>query len=338
VNAKVASKPRHRELGLTDDDVLAMYRQMLLARAVDERMWLMQRAGKIAFIISGQGHEAAQIGTTWPMRRGHDWMAPFYRSIAATLTFGMSAEDIITAHLAKADDVSSGGRQMPGHYGGAPFNIVSVSSPVGTQVLHAVGIAMAAWVRGDDTVAITFFGEGTANQGEVHEAMNFAGVHKLPVIFVCENNGYAISVPLSKQVGGLSVSARAKGYGFPGVTVDGGDMLECYRVAKEAHERARKGEGPTLIEATVVRLTSHSSDDDQRRYRDPGEVEALKERDPLPAFADQLREAGLLDIEIDARLRAEVKAEVNEASRRAEARPDPDPATAERFVYADEGR
>ena len=115
-------------------------------------------------------------------------------------------------------------------------------------------------------------------------------------------------------------------------------MLECYRVAKEAHERARKGEGPTLIEATVVRLTSHSSDDDQRRYRDPGEVEALKERDPLPAFADQLREAGLLDIEIDARLRAEVKADVNEASRRAEARPDPDPATAERFVYADEGR
>jgi 2-oxoisovalerate dehydrogenase E1 component alpha subunit len=196
---------------------------------------------------------------------------------------------------------------------------------------------MAAWVRGEDTVAITFFGEGTANQGEVHEAMNFAGVHRLPVIFVCENNGYAISVPLVKQVGGLSVAARGKGYGFPGVTVDGGDILECYRVAKEAHERATRGEGPTLIEATVVRLTSHSSDDDQRRYRDPGEVEALKERDPLPTFADQLREVGLLDIETDARLRAEVKAEVNEASRRAEARPDPDPATAERFVYAEEG-
>jgi 2-oxoisovalerate dehydrogenase E1 component alpha subunit len=167
--------------------------------------------------------------------------------------------------------------------------------------------------------------------------MNFAGVHRLPVIFVCENNGYAISVPLVKQVGGLSVAARGKGYGFPGVTVDGGDILECYRVAKEAHERATRGEGPTLIEATVVRLTSHSSDDDQRRYRDPGEVEALKERDPLPTFADQLREVGLLDIETDARLRAEVKAEVNEASRRAEARPDPDPATAERFVYAEEG-
>src|SRR5512146_1137346 len=135
-NAKVAAEPRHRQLGLSDPEVLAMYRQMLLARAVDERMWLMQRAGKIAFIISGQGHEGAQVGITWPMRRNHDWMAPFYRSIAATMTFGMSAEDIITAHLAKGDDVSSAGRQMPGHYGGAPYNIVSVSSPVGTQVLH----------------------------------------------------------------------------------------------------------------------------------------------------------------------------------------------------------
>ena len=338
MNAKVAAMPRHRELGLSDDDVLGMYRQMLLARAVDERMWLMQRAGKIAFIISGQGHEGAQVGVTWPMRRNQDWLAPFYRSIAATMTFGMTAEDIITAHLAKGDDVSSAGRQMPGHYGAKPYNIVSVSSPVGTQVLHAVGIAMAAWVRGDDVVAITYFGEGTSNQGEVHEAMNFAGVHKLPVIFVCENNGYAISVPLDRQVGGLSVAARGIGYGFPGITVDGGDVLACYAAGKEAHERARSGGGPTLIEARVVRLTSHSSDDDQRRYRDPAEMETLKQHDPLPLFAAELRSLGVLDDEIDQRLQAEVKQEIGDASRRAEARPDPDPATAERFVYADEER
>jgi 2-oxoisovalerate dehydrogenase E1 component alpha subunit len=338
MNAKVAATPRHRELGLSDEDVLAMYRQMLLARAVDERMWLMQRAGKIAFIISGQGHEGAQVGVTWPMRRSHDWMAPYYRSIAATLTFGMTVEDIITAHLAKADDVSSAGRQMPGHYGGAPYNIVSVSSPVGTQVLHAVGIAMASWIRGDDTVAITYFGEGTANQGEVHEAMNFAGVQKLPVIFVCENNGYAISVPLERQVGGLSVAARAAGYGFPGVTVDGGDVLACYAAGKEAHERALTGGGPTLIEARVVRMTSHSSDDDQRRYRDPAEVEALKQNDPMALFATDLRTLGVLTDEIDERVRAEVKQEVNDASKHAEIRPDPDPATALRFVYAEEER
>jgi 2-oxoisovalerate dehydrogenase E1 component alpha subunit len=333
--AQTQAKARHAELGLSDDDVRDMYRAMLLARAVDERMWLMQRAGKIAFIISGQGHEGAQVATAWPMRRNQDWMAPYYRSIASTIAFGMSAEDIITAHLAKGDDVSSGGRQMPGHYGGAPYNIVSLSSPVGTQVLHAVGIAMGAWVRGDDVVALTSYGEGTANQGEVHEAMNFAGVHRLPVIFVCENNGYAISVPLDKQVGGGSVAARAQGYGFPGVTVDGSDPLACYAAAKEAHERARRGEGPTLIEARCVRLTSHSSDDDQRRYRDPAEVEALKQQDPLVGFAQQLRELGLLDDETDERLRSEAKAEVNEASRRAEARPEPDVATAGRHVYAD---
>ena len=327
---------RPAALGLSNDDVLAMYRQMLAARAVDERMWLLQRAGKIAFIISGQGHEGAQVGIAWPFRRNRDWIAPFYRSIATTMTFGMSAEDIITAHLAKGDDVSSGGRQMPGHYGGAPFNIVSVSSPVGTQVLHAVGIAMGAWVRGDDVVSMTSFGEGTSNQGEIHEAMNFAGVHRLPVVFVCENNGYAISVPLSQQVGGGSVAARAAGYGFEGVTVDGGDVLECYRVAKEAHERARRGEGPTLIEATVVRLTSHSSDDDQRRYRDAAEVEGLKQQDPLAIFARELRELGILDDAIEDRLRAEVKDEINHATRAAEARPEPDVATAERHVTVED--
>ena len=331
------SEPRHAELGLADDDVLAMYRTMLLARAVDERMWLMQRAGKIAFIISGQGHEGAQVATTWPMRRRQDWLAPYYRGIASAIAFGMSAEDIITAHLAKGDDVSSGGRQMPGHYGGALYNIVSLSSPVGTQVLHAVGVAMGAWVRGDDVVTMTSYGEGTSNQGEIHEAMNFAGVHRLPVIFVCENNGYAISVPLEKQVGGQNVAVRAQGYGFPGVLVDGSDPLACYAAASEAHERARRGDGPTLIEARVVRMTSHSSDDDQRRYRDPAEVEALKAQDPLARFANQLRELGLLDDGREEALRAEVKAEVNDASRRAEARPEPDVARAELDVYADAG-
>jgi 2-oxoisovalerate dehydrogenase E1 component alpha subunit len=333
--AQTEARPRHTDLGLSDDDVLAMYRQMLIARAVDERMWLMQRAGKIAFIISGQGHEGAQVATAWPLRRNQDWMAPYYRSIASAITFGMTPEDIITAHLAKGDDVSSGGRQMPGHYGGAPYNIDSLSSPVGTQVLHAVGIAMGAWVRDEDVVALTTFGEGTSNQGEVHEAMNFAGVHKLPVIFICENNGYAISVPLDKQVGGGKVAVRAEGYGFPGVLVDGSDPLACYAAAKEAHERARRGEGPTLIEARVVRLTSHSSDDDQRRYRDPGEVEALKEHDPVTIFASQLRDWGLLTDEREEELRAEAKSEINEASRRAEARPEPDVATATRHVYAD---
>ena len=190
-------------------------------------------------------------------------------------------------------------------------------------------------MRGDDVVTMTQFGEGTSNQGEVHEAMNFAGVHHLPVIFVCENNGYAISVPLDRQVAGGSVAARAAGYGMPGVVVDGGDVLGCYAAAHDAHERARRGEGPSLIEARVVRLTSHSSDDDQRRYRDPAEVEGLKERDPIPQFGSELRAAGVLTDERDEAIRAEVKAEVNDASRRAEARPEPTADDAHERVYAE---
>ena len=334
-NPKTQVKPRHVELGLSDDDVLAMYRQMLLARAVDERMWLLQRAGKIAFVISGQGHEGAQVGIAWSLRRGHDWLAPYYRSVATVMTFGMTAEEIIAAHLAKGNDPSSGGRQMPGHYGGAAYNIISTSSPVGTQALHATGLAMGAWVRGDDAVALTAFGEGTSNQGEVHEAMNFAGVHKLPVVFVVENNGYAISVPLSKQSGVQDIALRAQGYGFPGVVVDGTDVLACYEAGRDAIDRARRGDGPTLIEAKVARLTSHSSDDDQRRYRDMDEVTSLTQRDALAIFAQQLRDVGVLTDEAEDRMKAEIKQEVNEANRAAEARPDPDPATAERFVYAD---
>jgi 2-oxoisovalerate dehydrogenase E1 component alpha subunit len=165
--------------------------------------------------------------------------------------------------------------------------------------------------------------------------MNFAGVHKLPVIFVCENNGYAISVPLAQQVAGGSVAARANGYGMPGVTVDGGDVLACYAAGREAHARARRGEGPSLIEANVVRMTSHSSDDDQRRYRDPDEVAALKERDPLIVFGRELRALGVLTDAAEEALRTEAKAEVNEAARRAESRPEPDPSRAELFVYAD---
>jgi 2-oxoisovalerate dehydrogenase E1 component alpha subunit len=194
---------------------------------------------------------------------------------------------------------------------------------------------MGAWVKGDDVVTMTQFGEGTSNQGEIHEAMNFAGVHKLPVIFVCENNGYAISVPLERQVAGGSVAARADGYGMPGIVVDGGDVLATYAAAREAHERARRGEGPSLIETRVVRLTSHSSDDDQRRYRDPAEVDKLKEQDPIPRFAAELRAAGVLTDEIDEGIRAEVKAEINDATKRAEARPEPTADDAHERVYAE---
>ena len=194
-------------VGLSDADLLAMYRMVALARAVDERMWILNRAGRIPFVISGQGHEGAQVGIAWAFEKGHDWIAPFYRSIATCMTFGMSARDIMTAQYATAGDASSGGRQMPGHYGSHEHNLVSVSSPVATQLLHAVGIALAAKIRKTGQVAMASMGEGSSNQGDVHEGLNFAAIHKLPFIFVVENNGYAISVPAAMQVSVADVAS-----------------------------------------------------------------------------------------------------------------------------------
>jgi 2-oxoisovalerate dehydrogenase E1 component alpha subunit len=323
-------------VGLSDDDLLEMYRLVALARAVDERMWILNRAGRIPFVISGQGHEGAQVGITWPLEKGKDWIAPFYRSIATCLTFGMSARDILTAQYATASDPSSGGRQMPGHYGSHEHNLVSVSSPVATQLLHAVGIALAAKIRGTGQVAMTTMGEGSSNQGDVHEGLNFAAIHKLPFIFVVENNGYAISVPAAKQVSVADVAERASGYGIPGVVVDGADVLSCYAAARAAVERARAGEGPTLIEAKVTRLTGHSSDDQQTKYRSEEELASEKSRDPLPKFRAQLVDAGVLTPEAEEKIAADIKANVDDATDYAEGEPDPDPSTAMRHVFAED--
>jgi 2-oxoisovalerate dehydrogenase E1 component subunit alpha len=323
-------------VGLADDDLIAMYRLVALARSLDERMWVLNRAGRIPFVISGQGHEGAQVGMTWPLEKGHDWIAPFYRSIATCLTFGMSPRDILTAQYATANDPSSGGRQMPGHYGSHEHNLVSVSSPVATQLLHAVGIALAAKIRRTGQVAMTTMGEGSSNQGDVHEGLNFAAIHKLPFVFVVENNGYAISVPAARQVSVPNVADRAAGYGIPGVVVDGNDVLACYVAARDAVERARAGEGPTLIEAKVIRLTAHSSDDQQTKYRSEEELAEERTKDCVPLFQKQLRDADILTDEVEERLTAEIKGIVDEATDYAEAQPDPDPATATRYVFVED--
>ncbi len=321
-------------LGLSEADLIEMYRLVALSRAVDERMWILNRAGRIPFVISGQGHEGAQVGIAWAFEKGHDWITPYYRSIATCLTFGMSARDIMTAQYATASDPSSGGRQMPGHYGNREHNILSVSSPVATQLLHAVGIALAAKIRKTGQVAMASMGEGSSNQGDVHEGLNFAAIHTLPFVFVVENNGYAISVPAAMEVSVPNVADRASGYGIPGVVVDGADVLACYAAAREAVARARAGGGPTLIEAKVTRLTGHSSDDQQTKYRSAEELASDRGHDALPRFRAQLREAGVLTDEIEARLLAEITAVVHDATEYAEAEADPDPETAMRYVYA----
>ncbi|MCM3362954.1 MULTISPECIES: thiamine pyrophosphate-dependent dehydrogenase E1 component subunit alpha [Bacillaceae] len=326
---------RHLEAGLTDDQVLAMYEQMLLARRIDERMWLLNRAGKIPFVISCQGQEAAQVGAAFAFDRDKDYMLPYYRDLGVVLTFGMTTRDIMLSGFAKAEDPNSGGRQMPGHFGQKKNRIVTGSSPVTTQVPHAVGIALAGKIEKKDIVTFVSFGEGSSNQGDFHEGANFAGVHKLPVIFLCENNKYAISVPIEKQLGCANVSDRAIGYGMPGYTVDGNDPIEVYRVTKEAVDRARRGEGPTLIETVSYRLTPHSSDDDDSSYRAKEEVTEAKGKDPLFTFRAYLMSTGILTEELDQSLNKKITEEINEATDYAEKAPYAQPEDTLKFVYGE---
>nr|WGD74891.1 3-methyl-2-oxobutanoate dehydrogenase subunit alpha [Bacillus subtilis] len=328
------STNRHQALGLTDQEAVDMYRTMLLARKIDERMWLLNRSGKIPFVISCQGQEARQVGAAFALDREMDYVLPYYRDMGVVLAFGMTAKDLMMSGFAKARDPNSGGRQMPGHFGQKKNRIVTGSSPVTTQVPHAVGIALAGRMEKKDIATFVTFGEGSSNQGDFHEGANFAAVHKAPVIFMCENNKYAISVPYDKQVACENISDRAIGYGMPGVTVNGNDPLEVYQAVKEARERARRGEGPTLIETISYRLTPHSSDDDDSAYRGREEVEEAKKSDPLLTYQAYLKETGLLSDEIEQTMLDEIMAIVNEATDEAENAPYAAPESALDYVYA----
>ncbi|EJR52326.1 2-oxoisovalerate dehydrogenase subunit alpha [Bacillus cereus VD107] len=332
--AEVKEK-RHEELGLSDEQVLEMFRTMLLARKIDERMWLLNRAGKIPFVISCQGQEAAQVGAAFALDREKDYALPYYRDMGVVLAFGMTAKELMLSGFAKAGDPNSGGRQMPGHFGQKKNRIVTGSSPVTTQVPHAVGIALAGKMEKKDLVTFVTFGEGSSNQGDFHEGANFAGVHKLPVIFMCENNKYAISIPVEKQLACKNVSDRAIGYGMPGYTVDGNDPLAVYKAVKEAADRGRRGEGPTLIETVSYRLTAHSSDDDDRVYRDKEEVEEAKKNDSIITFAAYLKEVGVLTEEFEKQMLDEIMHIVNEATEYAENAPYAAPEDALKHVYAE---
>ncbi len=326
---------RHQALGLTDENVLEIFETMLLARRIDERMWLLNRAGKIPFVISCQGQEAAQVGAAFALDREKDYVLPYYRDMGVVLTFGMTATELMLSGFAKAEDPNSGGRQMPGHFGQKKNRIVTGSSPVTTQVPHAVGVALGGRLEGKDLCTFVTFGEGSSNQGDFHEGANYAAVHKLPVIFMCENNKYAISVPYEKQVACEKISDRAIGYGMPGITVDGNDPLEVYAAVKEAADRGRRGEGPTLVEAISYRLTPHSSDDDDRAYRERDEVAEAKAKDPIVSFAAYLKEVGVLTDEKEKEINDKIAKEVNDATEYAENAPYADAESAMKHVYAE---
>ncbi|MFN2489795.1 MAG: thiamine pyrophosphate-dependent dehydrogenase E1 component subunit alpha [Actinomycetota bacterium] len=328
------AKDKHTDLGLKAEDLVEMYRLMLLARLCDERQWALNRQGKAPFVVPVSGHEAAQVGSGWAFERGKDVFCPYYRDMALAMVAGFSAEDVFLGLFGKSGDPSSGGRQMPAHWGSKRRNIITGSSPISTQVLHAAGIAYSKRYKREDAVVGTWFGEGGTSEGDWHGAMNFAGIHKLPVVFICENNQYAISVHESKQVAGR-VYKRAKGYDMPGAAGDGNDVLQSYKLTREAVDRARAGEGPSLIELRTYRFYSHTSDDDDRTYRTREEVDRWRKKDPIRNFEKYLRSVEVLEESKIEEMRDQAREEVAKAVAAADESDFPDPATASRNVFGD---
>jgi 2-oxoisovalerate dehydrogenase E1 component alpha subunit len=316
--------PRHESLGLSLEQVIQALRGMILAREVDDRLWLLSRQGKVHFVITSAGHEATQFGCAWAINIGRDYVVPYYRDMALAMALGQTPLDMLLHAMGKGDDPASGGRQMFGHFSSRKLRLVSGSSSVGSHPVHAVGLALAFRVKGEkDIAAITFFGEGATAEGAWHEAINFAGIHQLPVVFVCENNQYAISVHQSKEVPVKDIAIKAEGYGMPGVIVDGNDIFAVYEAARDAMNRARSGGGPTLLECKTYRLRPHSNADSDMKYRSSEEVEAWRQRDPIKRLADYLSEHHLVTDNDLEQFRQEARDEVDQATRIAEEAPNP---------------
>jgi 2-oxoisovalerate dehydrogenase E1 component alpha subunit len=314
---------KHLPGGLSSYDLVEMYRTMVLSRTLDERVWLLNRQGKAAIAASAQGHEAAQIATVRALDTSRDHFLIYYRQFTVMLGLGTTPVELLSGFLAKEGEPMSGARQFPLHGAHPRVDLFSFSNVVATQLPHAVGVALADKMRGSKAVTTVFFGDGAASQGDTHEAMNFAGVHRLPVIFLCENNRYAISVPLHKQMPVDSVASRASAYGFPGVSIDGTDMIGVYEAVSAAAARARSGDGPTLLEVNVERLLPHTTDDDHTRYRPTDDIVGMKKRDPIDITRDMLVSRGLWTTEQDATLRAEALKKVNDATDTVDSMPYP---------------
>jgi pyruvate dehydrogenase E1 component alpha subunit len=308
------------EPALSPPDLKALYRAMLLGRRLDERMVRLQRQGRIGTFAPTKGQEASQLGSAFTLRKT-DWMVPSFRETAAMIWRGWPIEKLLlffAGHL-------EGGQPA------ADQHDLPIAIPVATQLPHAVGLAYAAQYRGDDVVVMAYFGDGATSEGDFHEALNFAGVWHVPIVFVCQNNQWAISVPLKKQTHSRTIAQKALAYGLPGIQVDGNDVLAVYAAAREAVDRARAGDGPTLIECVTYRLGVHTTADDPTKYRSDEEVAMWAQKDPLTRFRAYLEQRDLLDAGLEQR----VDEEIAEAVRRFEAAPPADPLTMFDHVYAE---
>ncbi|MDE3112065.1 MAG: thiamine pyrophosphate-dependent dehydrogenase E1 component subunit alpha [Chloroflexota bacterium] len=328
-----ATRPRHEALGLTLDDVTGMYRKMLECRMIGERMMQLNRMGRAAFVGVADGHEAAEVGSAWCIRKGTDWVHPYYRDVGVALVLGQDARDQFLGVFAKATDPNSAGRQIVNQFSDPDAKIVTGSVCIATQFPQAAGIGLALKMRHEDAIVFTYGGDGATSPGDFHEAVNFAAIHDLPVVFIIENNLYSISTPNALQMS-AAPHERAKGYGIPGLLADGMDVLDVYEKTKEAVERARRGEGPSIVETRCYRYRPHSSDDDDSRYRSKDEVTEWLARDPVARGRAYLLEQGVAEAELDA-MRAEIAADIERAIDAAEAEPDPRPEDLLRHVYAE---
>lgn len=321
------------EPDISKDELRRLYKIMVLARNLDIRGLQLQRAGRIGFFIGGIGQEAAHVGSAYALKP-EDWVFPAYREIGSMLQRGITLKQLLNSYYANAEDLQKG-RQLTNLFGVKAVNYVSGSAPIATQIPHAVGVALAAKLRGDPIVTLAYFGDGGTSENDFHAGMNFAGVFKTPTIFFCQNNHWAISVPVEKQTASETIAIKAKAYGFEGVRVDGNDILAVYRTTKEAVDKARGGGGPTLIEAVTYRMGPHSSSDDPKRYRTEQELAEWQTRDPLVRFKRYLEKKGIWTEADEQKAQEEANHELDEAIAYAEKLPRPALETLFTDVYAE---
>jgi pyruvate dehydrogenase E1 component alpha subunit len=317
----------------SDAQLLRFYELMVLTRTFDSQAVNLQRQGRIGFYVPCEGEEAALVGSALAVRP-EDWIFPDYRSSGVMISRGMALETILAQLMANSDDHSKG-RSMPSHWGSRALNIVTPSSPLCTQLPHAVGVALGAKMRNDRVCTIAYFGDGGTSSNDFHSGLNFAGVFKTPTVFFCRNNGYAISVPVSRQTATPSLAAKAAAYNIEGVSVDGNDVLAVHSATLAALEKARSGGGPTLIEAVTYRLGAHSTSDDPTRYRDAAEVELMRSKDPVSRFQRYLGQRGLWNEEYESNTRQRMLETVKKAIARAEKVPQPKVRSLFEDVYAE---
>lgn len=319
---------------MTHEQLFFILRIMLTQRIVDNRGFQLNRQGKIAIAMGSEGHEAVQAGTGLAFERGKDLLHPYYRNTGLLLACGLPLRDIFRSQFARCSD-RTGGRQIINHITAHELGLASFSSVIAAHCTHAVGAAYALASRGHaDGIVFCQFGEGATSEGEWHEALNFAAIHKAPIIFLCENNQWAISTPQSKQMAVVNVADRAVAYGMPGITVDGFDPVAVYRAVRSARAHALGGNGPTLLEAKCYRFLSHTTDDDDRTYRPPEEVREHRKDDPVPRFEKHLMESGVASEASITALRAEIAAEVDAVIEEVEREGPPEAASLYTNVYA----